>query len=202
MAKKSAKARKPSPVRKVDLSKLGIPSIDPATIANPDIRNFLSHTGNLESQAKAFWMLGVEAEQRMDWTGAIDCYQVVLRIQPADPLSRYFSTHNMAFALIQLKRFEEAVPYAEAAIRLNEGWPFGYHTLGVALNQLGKYPEAAYAFLTAIWKGGQKSNDSWRHLQAMLGAHPDVLVAVPRLAGDVEQVRRALESRGLLPRTH
>jgi len=201
VTKRSSKSPKSGRSKKVDLSQLELPKIDLAAVTNPDIRNFLSHTGNTESLAKAYWMLGVEAEGRMEWENAIECYQAVLAINPADPLSRYFAPHNLAYALIQMKRYEEAVRYAETAVAVNDAFPFAYHTLGLALRALARYTEAAYAFLTAIVKG-QKSNTSWLQLQSLVSEHPELYDQIPRLSDDIEHTRKALESSGLLKRTH
>ena len=195
MTKPPSRPRKPKAAKSIDL-----PEIDLTRVANPDIKNFLSDSGNSESLAKGYFLLGVEAEGRADWEGAIEFYKAVLAVRPADPVSRYFAPHNLAYSMIQLRRLKEAEVYARAAIAANEEWPHAYNLLGIACRAMGNYQEAAGAFLTATLKG-PKGKTAWLQLQSMLAEHPE-LHSVPDLTDAVESARKFLESRGQLPRGH
>ncbi|MFA6309944.1 MAG: tetratricopeptide repeat protein [Sterolibacterium sp.] len=175
--------------------------IDLTTITNPDIRNFLSYSANPESLAKGYFLLGVEAEGKSNWAGAIEYYKVVLNINPADPVSRYFASHNIAYSMIQLGRMNESKGYAQAAITVNEEWPHAYNLLGIACRALGKYEDAARAFLSATLKG-PKGKTAWLQLQSLLAEHPELHTEVPDLSNAVESARRFLVSRGVLPRSN
>ena len=61
---------------------------------------------------------------------------------------------NACFGLAKLylaqERFPEAQDYAERTIAKNAKWPAAHNLLGVVLNQMRKYPEAAASFEKAL----------------------------------------------------
>ena len=61
---------------------------------------------------------------------------------------------NAGFGLAKLylaqQRFPEARDYAERTIAKKEKWPAAHNLLGVVLNQMRKYPEAAASFEKAL----------------------------------------------------
>jgi len=110
--------------------------IDLTKITNPDIRNLLSDSGKPESLAKGFFLLGVEAEGKENWEGAIEYYKVVVGINPTDPVLRYFAPHNIAYSMIQLGRLMDAGIYAQSAIAVNQDWPHAYNLFGIPAGRL------------------------------------------------------------------
>jgi len=176
-------------------------TIDLKKITNPDIINFLSDPENSEAMAKGYLLLGGEAEKNRNWDDAIECYRAILRINPVDPVSRYFAPYNIAHALFQLKRFEEATGYAHAAVAANMDWPQAYNMLGVVYKAQGKYQDAVWYLLAATLRAPTNKN-AWLNLQAILAKHPEVLADIPYLADAVESARKFLEARGALPKAH
>jgi len=53
---------------------------------------------------------------------------------------------DYGFALMMLRRFEEAVPLLQQGLNLNEDVPHGLNALGFCLTQLGHFPEGREAF--------------------------------------------------------
>lgn len=154
-----------------------------------------------ENKAKEFLQRGMEAEKKRNWEVAIECYRVVLRINPVEPATRYLAPYNIAHSLCRLKRFEEAAGYAHAAVAADREKHPSYNLLGIIYNEMGRHQDAAWYWLAAA-KRASKSKVAWLNLQALHEKHPELLADVPYLEDTVEATRKLLESRGQLPRGH
>lgn len=154
-----------------------------------------------ENKAKEYLQLGLEAEKKRNWEAAIECYRVVLRINPVDPVTRYLAPYNTAHSLYRLKRFEEAAGYAHAAVAADRERHPAYNLLGIIYIERGMYQDAAW-YLLAAARRATKSKAAWLNLQVILSKHPELLTDVPYLADTVDATRKLLESRGVQRRTH
>ncbi|KAH9513489.1 LON peptidase N-terminal domain and RING finger protein 3 [Bulinus truncatus] len=81
-----------------------------------------------------------------DYSNAIQIYSNAIDISPNDHLLR--SNRSQAYA--SLDQFEEALADAEVVIQILPQWPKGYFRKGFAMYGLGKYEEAALAFLQCL----------------------------------------------------
>lgn len=186
MTKQSSKPRKPAASKKASKAATGP---DPALVEAA------------ENKAKECLARGMEAEKAKKWEQAIDCYRMVLRINPTDPTTRYMAPYNIAYSLCQLKRFDEAAGYAHAAVIADRGRHAAYNLLGIIYNEMGRYPDAAWYWLAAAGRA-TRSKAAWLNLQRILSRRPELLTDVPSLADTVEATRKVLEARGLLPRAN
>ena len=75
---------------------------------------------------------------------AVRSFERSIRLNPLDPLL-YMTLSGMGFALIELRRFDEAVAAAKKAIRQNPNYVTSFYCLASALGHLGPEAEAQKA---------------------------------------------------------
>jgi adenylate cyclase len=72
---------------------------------------------------------------------AVQCFELAMRMSPVDPLlHRLFA--GMGYALIELRRFDEAIVAGKKAQRQNPSFPLTYRCLASAFAHLGRDAEA------------------------------------------------------------
>jgi tetratricopeptide (TPR) repeat protein len=92
--------------------------------------------------AGAEYILGEMARQDSQWDEAI------AHFSRAAKLDTNFGDAYMGwgFCLVTLRRYEEAIPPLQMAVRLQEGNPGAHYNLAVALSRIGKKEEADKEF--------------------------------------------------------
>jgi tetratricopeptide (TPR) repeat protein len=92
--------------------------------------------------AGAQYILGELARQEENWDEAIS------RFSAAANLDSTFGEAYLGwgFCLVSVKRYEEAIPPLQAAVRLQQGNPAAHYNLAVALSRSGKKEEAEKEF--------------------------------------------------------
>ncbi|MBD3159767.1 MAG: tetratricopeptide repeat protein [Candidatus Lokiarchaeota archaeon] len=91
--------------------------------------------------------------------------------------------NNYAYVLAKLSRFEEALPYAEKAIRKNPEDHHAWHTHGLIMHQMGNHKTAEESYRKSI-EGDRKHWEAWDDLIRLL----DETNQAPKL----EQAKREL----------
>jgi folate-binding protein YgfZ len=84
----------------------------------------------------------------------IGMFREVLEIDPEDPVA----TMGMGTAHMQLEAYEEAIPYLEAAARLQKDYSAAYLQLGKCYEFSGKRAEAVTAYREGIAAAGRKGD--------------------------------------------
>jgi tetratricopeptide (TPR) repeat protein len=162
------------------------------------IARLLSDPTNTVSVAKAHLLLGLEAEERQDWEDAAKNYLRIIGLAPADDMVRYFGHNNLAYTLLQLKRFEEAETHCLAAVEVDGARHNAHKNLGLALEALGRPTEAAECFLNAGCRNAADKR-AWLHLQQLLSKNLDLLARSPDLAERLEALREFYMANGGVP---
>jgi len=158
-----------------------------------EIERLLSDPTNINNVAWGYLKLGLEAEDRLDWDDAIEQYQRVIELAPEDKKVRYFGYNNRAYALLMLKRFEEAESHCISAIDVDDDRHNAYKNLGLTCEGLGRPIDAATSFINAAFRNGTDER-AWLHLQKLLTANPDVLAQKPVLVEQMEAIRKHYEA--------
>ena len=103
---------------------------------------------------------------------AVTSFERAIRISPLDPLL-HRSLIGMAMALIELRRFDDAIDAAKKALRQNPTHSAGYRGLACAFAHLGRGAEAreaaarvlerdpAFTISGYIARGGQSNAKLW-----------------------------------------
>jgi tetratricopeptide (TPR) repeat protein len=120
---------------------LSKPSGDAAAIAQAK-QEFQKELQVDPQNAGAEYILGEMARQESQWDDAIVHFSRAARLDTS------FGDAFMGwgFCLVTLKRYEEAVPPLQMAVRLQEGNPAAHYNLAVALSRTGKKEEAEKEF--------------------------------------------------------
>jgi adenylate cyclase len=105
--------------------------VDRAVALNPNSAHAWNHRGQA-------YLLGGQCAE------AVRSFERGIRLSPLDPLL-YMTLSGTGFALIELRRFEEAVAAAQKALRQNQTFVGAYHCLASALGNLGREAEARKA---------------------------------------------------------
>jgi tetratricopeptide (TPR) repeat protein len=120
-------------------------------LSRPDVDAQVAERAKVEFQkelqidprnAGAEFILGEMARQESQWEEAI------VHFSRAAKLDVNFGDAYMSwgFCLVTLKRYEEAIPPLEEAVRLQQGNPSAHYNLAVALSRSGKKEEAEREF--------------------------------------------------------
>jgi tetratricopeptide (TPR) repeat protein len=144
--------------------------------------------------------LGVQAENRRDWLAALSFYAQATRLSPESDMEGYFSHNNLAYVLVQLKRYDEARFHAEAAIDVNDEVHNAHKNLGLALMGLRQLEAAAQSLIRASWL---RPNDlrAWEHLRDLLAQNPLLLEDRPRMKAEIDELKRHMKQQGA-PQPH
>jgi tetratricopeptide (TPR) repeat protein len=164
-----------------------------------EIEQLLSDPANTIDVAWGHLKLGQDAEKRLDWDDAIEQYQRVIELAPDDEKVRYFGYNNRAYALLMLKRFEEAESHCLAAIDINNKRHNAHKNLGLACKGLGRPIDAATSLINAAFRNGTDER-AWLHLQKLLTENPDLLAQKPVLVEQMEAIRKHYEALGGVPK--
>ena len=162
------------------------------------IARLLSDPANTENVAKAYLLLGLDAEERLDWENAIEQYRRVIELAPEDVIVRYFGYNNRAYALLQLRRFEEAEAHGIAALEVDDGRHNAYKNLGLAYQALEQPVTAAEYFINASFRNPEDKR-AWLHLQQLLIRDPSLLAEAPEVAEEMEAMRKYYAANGGVP---
>ena len=92
--------------------------------------------------AGAEYILGEMARQESQWDDAISHFTRATKLD-ASFGDAYMS---LGFCLVSVKRYEEAIPPLEVAVRMQQGNPSAHYNLAVALSRTGKKEEAEKEF--------------------------------------------------------
>jgi len=100
-------------------------------------------------EAEALKVKGNTAMQQKKYILAKDYYTEALEVAPSGPTSHVYYS-NRAAALLSMRNFTEAVWDAERSIKLKPEYPKAHARLGLAKFLLGRYQEAADAYVKAV----------------------------------------------------
>jgi Flp pilus assembly protein TadD len=113
----------------------------------------------------------------------------------------YFGHNNRAYALLQLKRFDEAEAHCIAAIKVDDARHNAYKNFGLACEALGRPVDAGFCFINAACRNAADKR-AWLHLQQLLSRNPDLLAQSPDLGERMEALRNFYEANGGVPRAN
>ena len=105
------------------------------------------HKEKISRQDKDLYLYTARAyENDGNYQMALSNYRSILTVDPGN----YMVMNNIASALIQLSSFEEAIGYAEQALRIRKRYVPSLINLGIAYSRLGKYAEGERSMKEAL----------------------------------------------------
>ncbi|MFT5290610.1 MAG: tetratricopeptide (TPR) repeat protein [Planctomycetota bacterium] len=147
---------------------------------------------DLEKRGSCFLALGQVEERRGDYEAAANRYREALALEPCSTPTWYFIHNNLGFSLNQVGEHEAAVPYLEVAVEIDPARPNAYKNLALSFQALGDVERAAELFIAATQADASDAR-SLAHLEALVEAHPALLVDVPSLTDALEACRKVVE---------
>jgi tetratricopeptide (TPR) repeat protein len=102
-----------------------------------------------EEKARVLLAMGQLHERSGDYKAALDPYFRAFEYPQQESEVWYFLHNNVAYCLNLADRHQEAEIYCRAAIRIDEGRHHAHKNLGIALQGLQRYCEAARSFARA-----------------------------------------------------
>lgn len=88
-------------------------------------------------KARQQWELGLACRKRRDYTEALKCFELALKLQPRDALYRM----NAARTCLELNRDNDALAHAQAAIELDPACDIAVTLRARALHRLNRHDE-------------------------------------------------------------
>jgi tetratricopeptide (TPR) repeat protein len=137
-------------------------------------------------RAHCLLSMGQVRELSRDYDAAAETYARAFELEQEPDIVWYFLNNNLGYCLNQLGRHKEAAGYCRAAIRIDKRRHNAHKNLGVALQGLTRYAEAAKSYLRAA-KACPEDERALGHMMDLVTTHPEVKYD--------EDVRRALKTR-------
>ncbi|MGE5178051.1 MAG: ARPP-1 family domain-containing protein [Bacteroidota bacterium] len=155
------------------------------------LQQIASRTSDPEKRARHYMQAGQLRERLGQIEAAVDCYDDAASLTPKDAAVSYWVQNNLGYCLNRMHRHAEAEAACRRALAIDPA-PFNAHkNLGVALEGLGRFGEAAESYLEAV-RIGRDDAVSARRLRMLLVSHPEIGRDRPSVAAEVE----ALLARG------
>jgi CheY-like chemotaxis protein len=147
-----------------------------------------------ENLAEHLVTLGNLDEELKDFEGAAAAYRKAVLLEPSSRRIWYAAHARLAYSLIQLVRFDEAVEFAREAVRIDPSWYTAYTILGQALEEKTEYGEAArmYVAATLLWP---RDLQAFHCLEEMVKENDMVRVQMPEIEAELAKCRKAVEEK-------
>jgi tetratricopeptide (TPR) repeat protein len=111
---------------------------------------------------------------------ALEVYSKAVELPQEPGLVAYFIRNNAGYCLNQEGRYREAEAHCRAAIEINPRQYNAHKNVGIALQGLGRYSEAAKCLMTAVIACPENPR-ALVHLEDLIAAHPEILEQEPGL---------------------
>lgn len=147
-----------------------------------------------DQKAKSLFLMGMTNECKKDFESAIRWYRKALSLDSHfDQMTLHFLHNNLGKCLNQVKRYGEALTYCQSAIEIRRDNSDAQMTLGIALEGLGQYAEAANSYMTSL-NICPSNSEAFRCLQNIIAEYPEVL-EVKGMRSRVDSCREAFATR-------
>lgn len=134
----------------------------------------LTLTDDPAALAECLLRMGLSREASGDFEAAREVYARAFTMPQEADDTWYFLNNNLAYCLNKTGRHQEAEQHARAAIAMDPARHNAHKNLGIALQGLGRYTEAAESFMQAI-KIYPADGRVLDHLRDLIRDHPEIL---------------------------
>lgn len=143
-----------------------------------------------EENAHYFLTLGQLMEQKGDYSSAVEYYRGAFCLKPTDNDVWYWVNNNLGFCLNELKRYDEAEGYLQAAIKIDSSRYNAYKNLGLCFMGRGNYIKAVHNFCYSI-ELSIFDTRALGHLEQLVSNHPELYEKIPGLSNTLLRYRNA-----------
>ncbi|MEW6516134.1 MAG: hypothetical protein AB1439_04430 [candidate division FCPU426 bacterium] len=158
------------------------------------IKLWMKHARSQDELADCLLLSGQLAEQVNQPEAAIAFYREGLAHKTENVAISYYLRNNLAYCLNLRGEYLQALDLTQQAITLDPSRPNAFKNLGVSLQGLGRYAEAARAFLKAIHVDVAYPRSLPLLEQLLAGQREKVLAEIPDIDEQVEACRRASQT--------
>lgn len=137
------------------------------------LRQLLGYFDTAEKKAGCILAMGGTAEQMGDFPSAIAFYKEALSLEPANNRVWYFIHNNLGYCLNKRGQFSDGEQFCRLAIAIDPNTQNAYKNLGISMQGLGRYREAAEAFVRATQVNASDPRSA-KHLEDLLAEHPEL----------------------------
>jgi tetratricopeptide (TPR) repeat protein len=159
------------------------------------IEKILPLVDDFGHKAECFLKMGQILERAEDYQAAEEAYSRAFELPCEQDTTWYFLNNNRAFCLIKTERCAEAVKFCRAAIRIEPKRYNAHKNLGLALQSLGRFKEAAKRFIRAT-KLHPEDARALAHLDDLYRNHREIVDEIPdflaKLLACHERVQRKI----------
>lgn len=149
-------------------------------------------------KAELLLTMGQAREKSGNHKAALETYSRALELPQEPNLVWYFLHNNLAYCLNQEGLRQEAEMHSRAAIKIDPKRYNAHKNLGIALQGLGRYPDAARSFIVATMAYPQDAR-AFAHLEDLVAAHGEILEREQDLLEPLRKCYEMVEStRGKL----
>jgi len=143
---------------------------------------------------KAFCLLsiGQMKEKQREYESALGWYRKAFSLGPEGGEVWYLLNNNLGYCLNLFERHKEAMEHCMAAISIEPNRHNAHKNLGVALEGLGRYADAAKAYITATLLNPRDPR-ALHHLESLVASHPEVQQDIRELNVQMDACRKAAE---------
>ncbi len=135
--------------------------------------------------------IGQIKEKQEDIASAIEWYHRAFRLEPGNDETWYFLNNNLGYCLNLIGNFREAMDYCRKAIALHPKRHNAHKNLGIALEGLGEYLQAASSYLTAA-ENCPEDIRALKLLESLVSSHPEIEKDLPTLQDRIRNIRLCL----------
>ncbi len=144
-------------------------------------------------KAQCFLRMGQALEGSGDYEAAQAAYSRAFELPQETNAVWYFLNNNRGYCLNQTGRYMEAERYCRAAIEIQPERHNAYKNLGVALEHLGQYAEAAQSYIRAT-KLCPTDPRALSHLDDLFAAHKEIVQEIPHFPECLHECHELVQS--------
>lgn len=159
------------------------------------LRKALQASETTQQKAYCLLLMGLLKEKQDDFAAARDSYLEAFDLEPAGDETWYYLNNNTGYCLNQLGAYPAAEGFCRRAIAIDPDRHNAHKNLGVALEGMGRYPEAVSSYLTAA-ENCPEDVRALKLLEKLLTVHPDAGLKVPEFQTRLDACRAAVGAAG------
>lgn len=136
-------------------------------------REIMNSKPDVEGKARCVLAMGCTMEKVGNFEAAVQFYKEAFAMEPMNSDTWYWIHNNLGYSLNTLGRFAEGEGYCRKATQIEPNRANAFKNLGISLEGLGDYTEAARCFLWAT-RVDAADPRSLKHLETLVANHPEL----------------------------
>ncbi|HET9253457.1 MAG TPA: tetratricopeptide repeat protein [Candidatus Eisenbacteria bacterium] len=150
-----------------------------------ELQRMLSHATDAATRVRCYFKAGQLRERMQEWDAARSCYEeAVARVSEGDG-DAYLALNNLAYCQNRLRRHDDAEQSCRRAISIDPSLFHAHKNLGIALEALGRFAEAADSYHRAF-QAAPHEQVAFRRLRFLLARHPEIRTDRPDVLRVIE----------------